>query len=80
MYPDTQTYEISPRFRQTLHERILRLERDAACDELVLATLTDEGHIRRQRRLVSAQKTEAERMRNFLDRSRARPQRPMIEI
>jgi hypothetical protein len=76
----SQSYEISPRFRQTLEARIVRLEQDAACDELTLATLTHEDHIRRQRKLVAVQRMEAVRMRLFLDRSRTRLPRPLIEI
>ena len=76
----SQSCEISPRFRQTLEARIVRLEQDAACDELTLATLTHEDHIRRQRKLVAVQRMEAVRMRLFLDRSRTRLPRPLIEI
>ena len=74
------TFEIGPRFRQTLEERIARLERDAAWDEQTLATLTDEDHLRRHRRLVVMQRTEALRMRLFLDRSRVRLPRPLIAL
>ena len=77
---ESQSYEISPRFRQTLETRIARLEQDATCDELTLATLTHEDHVRRQRKLVAVQRSEAVRMRLFLDRSRTRLPRPLIEI
>ena len=73
-------FEIGPRFRQTMEERIARLERDAAWDEQMLATLTDGDHLRRHRRLVAVQRAEALRMRLFLDRSRVRPPRPLIEL
>jgi len=66
-------YEISPRFRQTVEERVARLERDAAQDEANVMQLDDPDHIRRQMRLVAAQRTEALRMRIFLDRARTRP-------
>ena len=73
-------YEISPRFRQTVERRIARLERDAASDEAQIEQLEDPDHIRRQMRLVIAQKTEALRMRLFLDRARTRLPRPLIEL
>jgi len=73
-------FEISPRFRQTLEERIARLERDAAHDEAQLDRLNDVDHIRRQMRLVSVQRAEALRMRIFLDRARTRPTRPQIAL
>jgi len=64
-----ESYEISPRFSQTIEERIIRLERDAATDERMLANLEHEDHIRRHRRLVAVQLAEALRMRLFLERS-----------
>ena len=73
-------FEISPRFRQTLEERIARLERDAAYDEAQLDRLNDIDHIRRQMRLVAVERAEALRMRIFLDRAKTRPTRPLIEI
>ena len=73
-------FEISPRFRQTVEERIARLERDAAYDEAQLDRLDDIDHIRRQMRLVATQRAEALRMRIFLDRARPRLPRPLIEI
>lgn len=76
----TDTYEISPRFRQSVEQRIARLERDAIADEAAVAQLTDGDHIRRQMRLVAVQRAEALRMRLFLDRARTRMPRPLIEI
>ncbi len=73
-------FEISPRFRSTIEERIARLERDAAHDESLVATLEDGDHIRRQMRLVAMQRSEALRMRLFLDSSQARLPRPMIAL
>jgi hypothetical protein len=78
--PARETFEISLRFRQSVEERIARLERDAGWDEQTLATLEHEDHIRRHLRLVAVQRTEALRMRLFLDRSRTRLPRPLIEI
>ena len=73
-------FEISPRFRQTVEERIARLERDATFDEAQLDRLDDIDHIRRQMRLVAAQRSEALRMRIFLDRARPRLPRPLMEL
>jgi hypothetical protein len=73
-------FEISPRFRQSLEERIERLERDAETDEADAMQLTDEEHIRRHLKLVGAQRAEALRMRLFLDRSRTRLPRPLIAL
>jgi len=75
-----ETYEISPRFRQTVEERIARLERDATRDEIVLGTLEEPDHIRRHRRLVAVQRNEALRMRLFLDRARTRGEQWAVEI
>jgi hypothetical protein len=75
-----ETYEISPRFRKTVEDRIARLERDAAADELVLADLQNEEHQHRHRRLVAIQRAEALRMRLFLDRARTRLPRPLIAL
>ncbi len=72
--------EISPRFRQSVEERIARLERDAARDEAMAATLEDGDHIRRQMHLVAAERAEALRMRLFLDKTRIRLPRPLIEL
>jgi len=65
-------YEISPRFRCTILDRIARLERDATYDEGQISQLADPEHIRRQLRLVAVQRAEALRMRLFLNRSRSR--------
>jgi ribosome-associated translation inhibitor RaiA len=73
-------FEISPRFRQSVEERIVRLERDARHDEAQLDRLDDIDHIRRQMRLVATQRAEALRMRIFLDRARTRLPRPLIEL
>ncbi len=73
-------YEISPRFRAIIEERIERLERDAAADEAQVTRLEDIDHIRRQLRLVAAERAEALRMRLFLDRARPRLPRSLMEI
>jgi ribosome-associated translation inhibitor RaiA len=73
-------FEISPRFRRTIEERIARLEKDAEHDESQLDVLEDIDHIRRQMRLVAMQRSEALRMRLFLDRSQTRFPPPLIAL
>jgi len=73
-------FEISPRFRQMIEERIARLERDAARDEAQVQQLYHVDHIRRQMRLVAVQRAEALRMRLFLDRAATRLPRPLIAL
>ncbi len=75
-----ESFEISPRFRQTVEERVTRLERDADHDEAEMERLEDIDHIRRQMRLVATQRAEALRLRLFLDRARTRLPRPMIAL
>lgn len=67
-----EAFEISPRFRLSLERRIAQLEADAVRDEAAIAQLGNADHIQRQVRLVVAQRTEALRMRLFLDRARHR--------
>ena len=73
-------FEISPRFRRTIEERIARLERDADYDEAQIAQLQNGDHIRRQMRLIAVERAESLRMRLFLDRSRTRLPRPTIAL
>ncbi len=73
-------FEISPRFRHTIEERIERLERDAEQDEAQVKLLVDGDHIRRHMRLVAMERFEALRMRLFLDRSKVRLPRPLIAL
>lgn len=73
-------FEISPRFRRKLEERIARLERDAECDEAQIQVLEDVEHIRRQMRLVAAERGDALRMRLFLDRAGTRLPKPLIAL
>jgi hypothetical protein len=73
-----ESFEISPRFRQSIEERIARLERDADLDEAQVASLENADHIRRQLRLVAAERAEAMRMRVFLDRATTRPPHRLI--
>lgn len=65
-------FEISPRFRRTLEKRLARLEADADQDEAQIQHLQSTDHIRRQRRLVAAERAEALRLRIFLDRAGTR--------
>lgn len=71
-----ENFEISPRFRSIIEERIARLERDVADDEAGLEQLSHSDHIRRHMRLVAAQRAESVRMRQFLNRSGIRLPRP----
>ena len=83
MIPDStpqDAVEISPRFRQSIERRIARLEEGAAFDESQLAHLFDREHIRRQCRLIAAQRAEILRMRLFLDRTGIRLPSPMVEV
>lgn len=70
-------FEISPRFRRSIEERISRLEQDALVDEARIVDLDDPDHIRRQIRLVAVQRAEALRMQLFLRRSRSRSAAPV---
>ncbi len=76
----SEGFEISPRFRRTVEERIARLEKDATFDEAQVAFLEDGDHIRRHMRLVALQRGEALRMRLFLDRAKTRLPRPLIAL
>lgn len=73
-------FEISPRFRSILEERIARLEKDATFDEAQIVNLNDIDHIRRHMKLVAMQRSEALRMRLFLDRAQTREPRSMVKI
>jgi ribosome-associated translation inhibitor RaiA len=75
-----EDFEISPRFRHNVEERIARLEKDAEFDEAQVAQLVDGDHIRRQMRLVAIQRAEALRMRLILDRANTRLPRPLIAL
>jgi hypothetical protein len=65
-------FEISPRFRSIMTERIARLEQDAEKDEAQIERLDNPDHIRRQMQLVAVERAEALRMRLFLNHSRTR--------
>lgn len=74
------SFEISPRFRKTLEDRVARLDHDAAFDEAEIARLENPDHIRRHMRLVAVERAEALRMRLFLDRAKTRLPRPLIAL
>lgn len=74
------SFEISPRFRRTIEERIARLEQEAKRDEAQVELLESCDHIRRQMRLVAVERAEALRMRLFLDHARTRLPRPLITL
>jgi hypothetical protein len=76
----SEGFEISLRFRRTLEERIVRLEKNAVFDEAQVDRLFDGDHIRRQMRLVAVERAEALRMRLFLDRAKPRLPRPLIAL
>jgi len=76
--PVANCYEISPRFRRMIEERIERLERDAFADELSSMNIEHEDHMRRHLRLVAVQRAEALRMRLFLDKAGTRMPSPVV--
>jgi hypothetical protein len=79
-FEDRSCIEIGPRFRLMIEARIARLELDAAQDETQIAKLEDIDHIRRQMRLVAAQRAEALRMKHFLDRAKTRMPWPLVAL
>lgn len=70
-----EPFEVSLRFGQMILARILELELGAVRDEQLIPSLLSEDHQGRQRALVSEQRAEAERLRNFLGASRIRAPR-----
>ncbi len=79
-YTPPESIEISPRFRQTIEERVKRLDEGADYDESQLDLLENEDHIRRQKRLIFVQRAEALRMRIFLDSTGTRLPKPLITL
>jgi hypothetical protein len=75
-----EQFEISPRFRRTIEQRIQRLDQGAGFDESQLAYLADRDHQRRQLHLIAVQRAEALRMRLFLDRAGTRLPAPLIAL
>jgi hypothetical protein len=72
MSASCEPYEISLRFRQSVQDRIDRLEEDADRDELLVSSLLSEDHRSRQLKLIEAQRREAHRMRELLSYTRLR--------
>ncbi len=79
-FPTKDSFEISAKFRQSIQDRIVRLERDADYDEAQIALLYNSDHIRRQKRMVAVERAEAMRMRAFLERSQGRDQKPSVAL
>lgn len=73
-----EPYEISQRFHYSIQTKIVRLLDDADRDEQVISDLLSDDHRRRQRKLVDAQRREAERMWELLSYTRLRPHRENV--
>jgi len=73
---DTDPYEISQRLHRAIHAKALMLEVDALRDELAACAMDNPDQLRRQRLLIQAQRDEAERLRDFLNRTSVRPGDP----
>jgi hypothetical protein len=73
----SEPIQVSDRFRATVQDSILELERNAARDEQVLKTLISPDHQRRQKLLIQSQLDKAFRLREMLARLavRKRPTR-----
>jgi len=72
----SEPIHISARFRLTLESAILELEDGAAEDERTLMLLDDPDHRRRQQLLVTRQLERAFQLRELLDRTSVRMERP----
>lgn len=72
MNQDREPYEISARFYHALQAKALTLEEGAQKDEVFASTLGNPGHLRRQHRLIQAQRDQAKRVRSFLAAARIR--------
>ncbi|WP_446745231.1 hypothetical protein [Silvibacterium acidisoli] len=66
--PVSEPIQVSDRFRATVQDSILELERNAARDEQVLKTLTNPDHRRRQMLLIQKQLDKAFRLHEMLGR------------
>ena len=69
-------YQISQRLHRAIQTKALTLEVDALRDELVAHAIDNPDQLRRQRLLIQAQRDEAERLRDFLNRTSVRPADP----
>jgi hypothetical protein len=70
--PNREPYTISAHFYRALHEDMMRLEANADKDQEFAATLEHPDHLRRQNRLVRAQRERAELLYRFLSGARLR--------
>ncbi len=64
-----EPYQLSPRFFRAMQAKALALEANALRDELDVNTFEHPDQIRRHRLLIQAQRDEAERLRDFLQRT-----------
>ena len=64
--PNREPYHVTPRFYRAMQSKVLKLQVDALCDELVAVGITNADQLRRQRLLIQAQRDEADRLRDFL--------------
>lgn len=69
---DMDPYQISHRLHRAIQTKALTLEVDALRDELVAHAIDHPDQLRRQRLLIQAQRDEAERLRDFLNRTSVR--------
>lgn len=72
---DDLYYHISQRLHCAIQSKALVLEIDAVRDEITAGTIENPDHLRRQRLLIQAQRDEAERLRDFLTRTKVRAAR-----
>ena len=73
--PNREPYHVTPRFYRAMQSKVLKLEIDALCDELVTVGITNADQLRRQRLLIQAQRDEADRLRDFLSFTAVQPAR-----
>jgi len=74
--PVSDPIRVSERFRLTLEAAIIELEAGAGRDERLLRQLENADHRRRQQLLISAQLERAFRLRELLERTVLRRDRP----
>ena len=67
-----EPYEIGLSFYRAVQAKALLLEVDALRDELAASSIDNPDQLRRQMRLIQAQRDEAERLRDFLTRTTVR--------
>lgn len=67
-----EAVEVSARLVQMILSRVLELQLGADRDEEMIPLLLSQDHRYRQRRLIDAQRVEAERLQGFLSTARVR--------